>query len=149
MAEGGEGVGACSTYDFEGASEDEALAVRDEAEMTRLCYAGGGRWVVVHYEDVERVWHGPSPERALAAYLRERLERAGEEEGEEACEEYLARARRAREEGDLGMAEGWERVHRECLQWVEERRRVVRLLRSAAEGLRTGRIKLKLKPLQR
>jgi hypothetical protein len=145
MAEEEEGVGVCPLYDLEGASEDEAVAVRDEAEMTRLCYAGGGRWVVVHGEEWDRVWHGPSPERALAVYLREQLE--GEEGYLERlpgkCEEYLERARRAREEGDLGLAAAWEKMHRECLQELEVQRVRVKLLRSAVEGLRAGRIKIR------
>jgi len=143
MAEEEEGVGACPLYDFEGASEDEALAVIDAAELTRLCYAGGGRWVVVHSEDVERVWHGPSPERALLAYLGERLKEIGEAD-EGACEDYLRLAREARDRGDLWDAGRFERGYRECLEWVESHRRWVQLLRSAVEGLRAGRIKLKL-----
>jgi hypothetical protein len=150
MAEGEEGVGACPPYGFEGASEGEEGVVYDQVEMTRLCYAGGGRWVVVHSEDVERVWHGPSPERALAVYLRERLE--GEEGYLESlpgrCEEYLVLAREARGGGDLREAELWEQMHRECLRELEEQKKRVQLLRSAVEGLRAGRIRLNLKPLR-
>ena len=145
MAEEEEGVGECPLFSPEGASEEEEGVVYDLTELTRTCYAGGGRWVVVHSEEVDRVWHGPSPERALAAYLRERLE---EEEGylerlPGRCEEHLERARRAREEGDLRMAASWEKMHRECLRELEEQKKRVQLLRSAIEGLRAGRIKLR------
>jgi hypothetical protein len=150
MAEGGEGVGACHIFSTEGASGGEEGVIYDLVEMTRLCYAGGGRWVVVHGEVADHVWHGPSPERALAAYLRERLE--GEEGYLESlpgkCEEYLVLAREARGRGDPREAEWWEREHRSCLRELEERRVRVRLLRSAVEGLRTGRIKLRLEPLR-
>jgi hypothetical protein len=145
MAEEEEGVGACPRFFPEGASEEEWGVVYDLTELTRICYAGGGRWAVVHSEEVDRIWHGPSPERALAVYLRELLE---DEEGylerlPGKCEEFLERARRARGEGDLGMAASWEKMHRECLQELEKQRVRVKLLRSAVEGLRTGRIKLR------
>jgi hypothetical protein len=150
MDEREEGVGECSLFSLKGSTEEEWGVVYDLTELTRICYAGGGRWVVVHGEEVERVWHGPFPERAVAAYLGERLE--GEEEYLERlpgkCEEYLMRARESSEEGDLRIAESWEEMHRKCLQELEEQRARVRLLRSAVEGLRSGRIKLKLEPLR-
>jgi len=150
MDEREEGVGECLLFSLEGGTEEEWGVVYDLTELTRLCYAGGGRWVLIHGEDVDRVWHGPSPERALAVYLGEQLE--GEEGYLERlpreCEEYLLRAREAREEGDLRIAESWEEMHRKCLQELEKQRVRVRLLRSAVEGLRSGRIKLRLEPLQ-
>jgi hypothetical protein len=150
MAEEEEGVGACPRLSPEGASEEEWGVVYDLMELARICYAGGGRWVVVHSEEVDRVWHGPTPERALAVYLRERLE--GEEGHLESlpgkCEEYLVRAREARGRGDLREAEWWEREHRYCLRELEEQKKRVQLLRSAIEGLRAGRIRLNLKPLR-
>ena len=146
MAEEEEGVGACYDFSAEGVSEEEVDVIYDLVEMTNLCSAGR-LWVVANVEVLSRVWYGRTPERALAAYLGERLR--DEEEylerlpGE--CESKLEQAREARGRGDLRGAEWFEREYRYCLEDLEEQRRKVQLLRSAVEGLRAGRIKLKLK----
>jgi hypothetical protein len=142
MAE--EGIGECLRFRLEGASEEEELVVYDMMELASLCYAGGGRWVVVHGENLDYIWHGPTPERALAAYLGERLEYGEEslESEREYCEDTLRRAQRRREAGDLEEAESLERQYRYCLKELEKLEERVRLTKSAYEGLRSGRIRV-------
>jgi len=143
----GEGVGTCYGIlgEVEGASEDELGVIEIELELTRICYAGGGRWVLIHSEDVDRVWHGPSPERAVLAYLEESLKKSESylERLPEECESRLELARRASEEGDPWAKHRWEE-YRLCLERLERQKEWVRAARSTVEGLRSGRIKLKI-----
>jgi len=142
-----EGVGACPPFRFEGASSEELEEIDDRLELVRLCDAGGGRWVAVHGEVADRIWHGASPESALAAYLRESLKVEEERlrnEGMEKCRRLLEQAKREREEGFIEYAERRELEYQFCLESVRRSEESMKRLKSAIEGLKTGRIKVKL-----
>ena len=136
------GVGRCPRF----ALVDERGEMAEEYdpydfELFRLCEAGGDRWVGVHDETWEYIWHGRTPEAVVLAYLEEKLEakREAVEEERRDCEERLRRAETSEDERER---EWWLRSHAACLEALEGLERDARRLERLVERLRGGRIKV-------